>query len=85
MTGCAFVAFFPPAYFDGISTARHMAVMNFALALAFAMSVVLAVSMIYEGARARWGSRPGPRHPVTVPGQSVPGQSVPGQSVPGLP
>jgi hypothetical protein len=83
MTGCAFVAFFPPAYFDGISTARHMAVMNFALALAFAMSVVLAVSMIYEGARARWGPRPGLRHPGTVPGASVPGPSVPGPAVPG--
>jgi hypothetical protein len=60
MTGCAFIAFIPPAYFDGISTARHMAVMNLALALAFAMSVLLAVSMISHGvARAVRGSRPG--------------------------
>jgi hypothetical protein len=46
MTGCAVLGFIPPAYFDGIETARHMAVMNLALALAFAMSAALAVSMI---------------------------------------
>lgn len=46
MTGCSIVGFMPPAYFDGIETARHMAVMNLALALAFAMSIALAVSMI---------------------------------------
>jgi len=70
MTGCAFVAFFPPAYFDGISTARHMAVMNLALALAFAMSAVLAVSMIFHGVvRARRGSRSalGPPRPAAPP------------------
>ena len=61
MTGCAVVGFIPPAYFDGISTARHMVVMNFALALAFAMSVLLAVSMIsHRVARGVRGSRPGP-------------------------
>lgn len=54
MTGCTIVAFIPPAYFDGISTARHMTVMNFALALPFVMSTALAVSMIYHAAaRAR--------------------------------
>jgi len=51
MTGCAVMGFIPPAYFDGIATARHMAVMNFCIALAFAMTVALAVSMIYHGAR----------------------------------
>jgi hypothetical protein len=50
MTGCAVVAFIPPAYFDGISTARHMAVMNFALSLAFAITAALAISMICHGA-----------------------------------
>ena len=55
MTGCAVVGFIPPAYFDGIETARHMAVMNLALALAFAMSVALAVSMISH--RVRRGPR----------------------------
>jgi hypothetical protein len=51
LTGCAVMAFFPPAYFDGISSARHMAVMNFCLALAFAMTVALSASMIYNAAR----------------------------------
>ena len=69
MTGCAIIGFIPPAYFDGISTARHMAVMNLALALAFAMSIALAVSMIWHGAvRARRGSRPElPPPPVAPP------------------
>jgi hypothetical protein len=53
MTGCAIVGFIPPAYFDGIETARHMAVMNLALALAFAMSVALAVSMITQSVARR--------------------------------
>lgn len=51
MIGCVAIGFIPPAYFDGISTARHMAVMNLALALAFAMTVTLAASMIYGAAR----------------------------------
>jgi hypothetical protein len=51
LTGCAFMGFIPPAYFDGIESARHMAVMNLCLALAFAISVALAGSMIYHGAR----------------------------------
>jgi hypothetical protein len=59
MTGCAVVGFIPPAYFDGIETARHMAVMNLALALAFAMSVALAVSMISHSVRR------GPRRVAT--------------------
>jgi len=50
MTGCAIVGFIPPAFFDGIETARHMAVMNLALALAFTMSIALAVSMISHAA-----------------------------------
>lgn len=51
MTGCAVMGFIPPAYFDGISSARHMVVMNLCLALAFAISVALTGSMIYHGAR----------------------------------
>src|SRR5450759_3744269 len=35
MTGCAIAAFIPPAYFDGISTTRHMVGMNIATAIAF--------------------------------------------------
>jgi hypothetical protein len=55
LTGCAVMGFIPPAYFDGIESARHMAVMNLCLALAFAISVALAGSMIYH--RARRGPR----------------------------
>jgi hypothetical protein len=51
MTGCAVMAFIPPAYFDGIESARHMAVMSLCLALAFSMTVALAASMIYHGVR----------------------------------
>ena len=56
MTGCAVVGFVPPAYFDGIESARHMAIMNFCLALAFVMSVALAGSMIFHAVRR--GPRP---------------------------
>ncbi len=45
MTGCAVVAFIPPAYFAGISTTRHMAGANLATALAFVLSVALAASV----------------------------------------
>ncbi len=45
MTGCAVAAFIPPAYFAGISTTRHMVGMNLATALAFVVSVALAVSV----------------------------------------
>jgi hypothetical protein len=72
MTGCAVVAFIPPAYFAGISTARHMAVMNLALALAFAMSVTLVVSMAASAARGRRGTRSGPSRPRPVTGPDVP-------------
>jgi hypothetical protein len=51
MTGCAVVGFIPPAFFDGIESARHMAVMNLCLAVAFAMTVALAGSMILHAAR----------------------------------
>jgi len=50
MTGCAFVGFIPPAYFDGIESARHMAVANLSLGLALAMSGALAASMLYHRA-----------------------------------
>jgi hypothetical protein len=48
MTGCAIVAFIPPAYFAGISTTRHMVGMNLATALAFTISIALAVSMTHQ-------------------------------------
>jgi hypothetical protein len=66
MIGCAAVAFIPPAYFAGISTARHMVGTNLATALAVTVGVSLAVSMIYQAVR-----RPPPppvvRPPVTTP------------------
>jgi hypothetical protein len=66
MTGCAVVAFIPPAYFAGISTTRHMVGMNVATALAFPVSVALAVSVIGRGvARAR-------RRPGTPAAEGVP-------------
>jgi hypothetical protein len=46
MTGCAIAAFIPAAYFDGISTTRHMIGMNLSTALAVPVSVALAVSML---------------------------------------
>lgn len=41
MTGCAVVAFIPPAYFAGISTARHMVGTNLATALGLLASLSL--------------------------------------------
>lgn len=63
MTGCAAVGFIPPAFFDGISTARHMVGMNLATVLALAFSVALAAAMIRQPrARARQApGSPGPR------------------------
>ncbi len=59
MTGCAIAAFIPPAYFAGISTTRHMVGMNIATALAFPVSIALALSMIYQMWRRAW-RRDGP-------------------------
>ena len=48
MTGCAIAAFIPVAYFDGISTTRHMAGMNMATALAGLISIALVISMMHQ-------------------------------------
>jgi hypothetical protein len=72
MTGCAILAFIPPAYFDGISTTRHMVGMNLATALAFPVSIALAVSMI-----RRRVARPRP-HPQTPAAPGVPELATPG-------
>ena len=48
MTGCAVVAFVPPAYFAGISTTRHMVGMNLSTVLALIVSVPLAVSLLRQ-------------------------------------
>ena len=52
MTGCAIAAFIPVAYFDGISTTRHMAGMNMATALAVPISIALVISMVHQALRA---------------------------------
>lgn len=52
MTGCAIAAFIPPAYFAGISTTRHMVGMNLATALAFVVTVALAISVVRSAVRA---------------------------------
>jgi len=46
MIGCAVAAFVPPGYFAGISTTRHMVGTNLSTALAVAVSVALAASLI---------------------------------------
>jgi hypothetical protein len=61
MTGCAIVAFVPPAYFAGISTSRHLVGMNLATALAFVLSVALAASMAAQRRAARRAGRAAPR------------------------
>ena len=55
MTGCALVAFVPPAYFAGISTTRHMVGMNLSTVLALIVSVPLAVSLLQQAASRRRG------------------------------
>jgi len=59
MTGCAVAAFVPAAYFDGISTTRHMVGMNLATALAVPFSAALAASMLWRTARKRRRAAPG--------------------------
>jgi hypothetical protein len=61
MTGCAMAAFVPPAYFEGISTTRHMVGMSLATALAVPVSAALAASMIH---RTRWSRNHRVRRPV---------------------
>jgi hypothetical protein len=54
MTGCAIAAFIPVAYFDGISTTRHMAGMNMATALAVLISIALVISMVHQAITHTW-------------------------------
>ena len=53
LIGCAFVAFIPPGFFEGISTTRHMVGMNLATWLSIPLSVGLAVSMLAQLATRR--------------------------------
>jgi hypothetical protein len=75
MTGCAIAAFIPPAYFAGISTARHMVGMNMATALAFAFSIALAASMTRR-APARAPQAPEPDQGSSGSGEQWAGQRV---------
>ena len=73
MTGCAMIAFIPPAYFAGISTTRHMVGSNLATLLALTVSGALVVSMGYRAlARRRARGRPGaPAVPQPSPAEPV--------------
>jgi hypothetical protein len=51
MTGCAVAAFIPAAYFDGISTTRHMVGMNMATALAVPVGIALVISLTHQALR----------------------------------
>ena len=66
LTGCAVVAFVPPAYFAGISTTRHMVGMNLATVLAFIVSVPLAVSLLQQARSGRRAGIPARRRYETV-------------------
>jgi hypothetical protein len=61
MTTCALLAFVPPAFFDGISTTRHMVGENLATDLALTFAVALAASMAWQELARRRGRGPGPR------------------------
>src|SRR5690242_309675 len=59
MTACALLAFTPPAFFDGISTTRHMVGENLATDLALTVAVALAASMTWQAVARRRGGGPG--------------------------
>jgi hypothetical protein len=66
MIGCAIAAFIPPAYFAGISTARHTVGTNLATVLALTVAAALAVSMVYQAIR-RPASRPAAHPAASAP------------------
>ena len=72
MTGCAILAFVPPAYFAGISTTRHMVGTNLATALAAVVSFGLLVSLVRQlvTRRPRPSGLPGRRNAVEEVGVS---------------
>jgi hypothetical protein len=55
LTGCAVLAFIPPAFFEGISTTRHMVGMNLATWLTIPLGVGLAVSVLAQVVTGRRG------------------------------
>src|SRR5262249_61183710 len=70
MTTCALLAFIPPAFFDGISTTRHMVGENLATDLALTFAVALVVSMVWQELARRPGGGPGAAGPQ--PGRGLP-------------
>ena len=72
MTGCALVAFVPPAYFAGISTTRHMVGMNLSTMLALIVSVPLAISLLQQAGLAAGGCWRRPRQPRQPSSRSAP-------------
>jgi hypothetical protein len=83
MTGCAIAAFIPPAFFDGISTTRHLVGSNLATALAVAIGSALAVSMLWQARRPLARARP--PGPVSRPRLSLPPPASLRPRLPGLP
>jgi hypothetical protein len=58
LVSCAIAAFIPPAFFEGISTTRHMVGTNLATLLSIPLGLALAASMICQALAAR-RRRPG--------------------------
>jgi hypothetical protein len=83
LTGCAILAFVPPAFFEGISTTRHMVGMNLATWLSIPLSAGLAVSIIAQGVTGR-RQAPGAASAPAEPSLASPGVSQPGVSQPGV-
>ena len=67
MTGCAFLAFIPPAYYAGISTTRHMVGTNLTTALAVIIAVALAGSMVRQALTRRRAESPQPSPEPAAP------------------
>ena len=84
MTGCAIIAFVPPAYFDGSATTRHLLGSNLATALACPIGAALAIARLRQvtaglgtrgtrGTRRTRGSREVPGRPPAGPPASPSG------------
>ncbi len=67
MTGCAIIAFIPPAYFDGSAATRHLLGSNLATALACPLGAALAIAMLRQVTPGL-----GPGDPGITPGRLQP-------------
>jgi hypothetical protein len=82
LTGCAFMAFIPPGFFEGTAVTRHMLGMNLANLLPIPVAVALAISLLRQALQRR--RAPGPQVPgpeALVPealGPEAPGPEAPG-------